>query len=195
MPSTSKSTTSVSLGLRPEDAEDRMQRPHPGEARPASPKRCAPAHRLRPREGADDRRHDLGDHLLRRPARLLDDGDVEVALLVGLDLRLGDRGEPRRLEEALDRLLRRADARPLPLLAPVRRARRQAVHGQRQPPRRGEGLGALIDQPGLDQRVGDELPQVLRRLPLHAGGDFLGEQFEQKVGHGSASGRFRDAAC
>ena len=58
------------------------------------------------------------------------------------------------------------------------------MHGQRQPPRRGEGLGALVDETRLDQRVGDELAQILRRLPLHAGGDFLGEQFEQKVGHG-----------
>ena len=156
MPSTSKRDHLGVLGLRPEGAEDRVQRPDPGEA-PRLRRGRAPAHRLRPRESADDLRHDLGDHLLRRPARLLDHGDVEVALLVGLDLRLLDRGEARRLEEPLDRLLRRADARPLPLLAPVGRARRQPVHGQRQPPRRGEGLGALVDEAGLDQRVGDEL--------------------------------------
>ena len=35
------------------------------------------------------------DHLDRRPARLLDHRDVEVALLVGLHLGLADRLEPR----------------------------------------------------------------------------------------------------
>ena len=51
--------------------------------------------------------------------------------------------------------------------------------------RRGvdEGLGALVDEPGLDQPVGDELAQILGRARLHARGDFLGEEFEQKVGH------------
>jgi hypothetical protein len=66
------------------------------------------------------------------------------------------------------------------------------VHGQRQTARRGEGLGALINETGLDQRVGDELPQVLRRLPLHAGRNLFGEQFEQEVGHGNAGRRESD---
>ena len=44
---------------------------------------------------------------------------------------------------------------------------------QREPPRRDEGLRALVSQIALDQRVGDEPLQVLRRLPLHAGGDFF----------------------
>lgn len=52
-----------------------------------------------------------------------------------------------------------------------------------EPARRGEGPGALIGQPALDQRIGDELLQVLRRLALHAGGDFLGEEFEQEIRH------------
>ena len=54
---------------------------------------------------------------------------------------------------------------------------------QRKAPRRDEALRALIEQVALDQRIGDEPLQVLRRLPLHAGGDFFAEQFEQKVGH------------
>ena len=124
-------------------------------------------------------------------ARLLDDGDVEIALLVRLDLRLGDRGEPGRLEEAVDGAARRTNTRSLPLLPPVRRARRQTVHGERQAPRRHEGLGALIDQPSLDQRIGNELAQILRRLPLHAGGNFFGEEFEEKVGHRSVRAAFR----
>jgi hypothetical protein len=54
---------------------------------------------------------------------------------------------------------------------------------QREAARRGEGLGALIDEAALDERIGDELPQVFRRLALHARGDFLREEFEQKIGH------------
>ena len=50
------------------------------------------------------------------------------------------------------------------------------MHRQRQPPRRREGLRALIGQPGLDQRIGHQPAQILRRLPLHARGNFLGEQ-------------------
>ena len=44
-------------------------------------------------------------------------------------------------------------------------------------------MRALVEQIALDQRVGDEPLEILRRLPLHAGGDFFAEQFEQKVGH------------
>ena len=54
---------------------------------------------------------------------------------------------------------------------------------QRQAPRRDEALRAFIEEIALDQRVGDEALQILRRLPLHAGGDFFGEKFEEKVGH------------
>ena len=149
----------------------------------------APAHRFRPGKVADHRRHQLGDDLLRRAARLRHDGDVEIALLrVGLDLRLVDRGKPGAAQKTLDRLLRRADARALLLLAHVGRARRQPMHGQRQPPRRGEGLGALIGEPGLDQPVGDQPAQILRRLPLHARGNFLGEKFEKQIGHRHLAG-------
>ncbi len=119
----------------------------------------------------------------RRPALLLGDGDVEVALLVGLHLGLIDRREPRGAEEAGDRLLRRADLRTLALLLHVRLLHRHAVHGQRQPPRRHEGPGALIDEAGGDQAVGDHLLEVVGRARLHARRDFFGEQFEQKVGH------------
>ena len=135
--------------------------------------------------------HDLADHLDRRPARLLDHRDVEVALLVGLDLGLVDRLEPGGAQEALDRALGRADARALLLLLHVGLPDRHALHRERQPARRGEGLGALVDQPGLDQPVGDELAQILGRARLHARGDFLGEQFEQKVGHGVTGGGAR----
>ena len=54
---------------------------------------------------------------------------------------------------------------------------------QREAPRGDEALRALVKQIALDKRVGDETFEILRRLPLHAGGDFFAEQFEQKVRH------------
>ena len=72
---------------------------------------------------------------------------------------------------------------PFLLLAHIGLPRRHAVHGKRQPPRRHERLGAVIDEPGVDQPVGDELSQILRRPRLHARRDFFGEKFEQEVGH------------
>ena len=72
---------------------------------------------------------------------------------------------------------------PLLLFLDVRLARRNALHRQRQPPRRREGLGAVVGQARGHQLVGDELLQILRRPRLHARGNFLGEEFEQKVGH------------
>ena len=90
---------------------------------------------------------------------------------------------PARLEEARDRAFGRADARALALFLQVRLPRRHALHGEREPARRRERVRALVDEPGIDQPVGDELLQILRRARLHAGGDFLGEQFEQEIGH------------
>ena len=114
--------------------------------------------------------------------------DVELALLrIGLDLRLLDRGQPGALQEALDRRLGRADARAFALLAHVLPLHGQARDVQRQPARRRKGLGALIEEAALDQRVGDELLQVLRRAALHAGRDFFGEEFEEEIGHCASS--------
>ncbi len=165
------------LGFRPEGRDDRMQRPHPGE--PA----VAPAHRLRPRERAHHLGHDLGNHVDGGAALLLGDGDVEVALLVGLHLGLSDRGQACRAQEAGDGLLRRPHFRTFTLFLQVRLLHRHAVHGQRQPARRRKGLGALVDEPGRHQPVGDHLAQVVGGARLHARGDFFGKQFEQEIGH------------
>jgi hypothetical protein len=126
---------------------------------------------------------DFADHLDRRAARLLDHGDIEVALLVGLHFGFADRFEPGGFEESGDGVVRRADARAFLLLAHVGLARRHAVHGKREPPRRHERLGAVIDEAGIDQPVGHELAQILRRPRLHARGNFFGEKLEQEIGH------------
>ena len=51
------------------------------------------------------------------------------------------------------------------------------------------GLRAFIGEAGLDQRVGDQCAQIIRRLLLHAGGDFFREKFEQKFRHQGTPGR------
>ncbi len=121
------------LGLRPERRDDRMQRPHPLQR--ARPRRAlAPAHRLWPREGADDDRQHLGEHVDRRAPGLFDQRDIEVALLrVLLDRRLGKRGKPCAAQKARDRIVGRADPRPLLLLLEVGLARGNALHRQREP--------------------------------------------------------------
>ena len=80
--------------------------------------------------------------------------------------------------------VRRADARAFLFFLDVGLARRHAMHRQRQPARRGEGLGALVDEAGRHQPVGDDLLQILGGARLHARGDFLGQEFKQEVGHG-----------
>ncbi len=54
---------------------------------------------------------------------------------------------------------------------------------QRQAPRRHVSLRALVGQIAIDERVGHQALQVVRRLALHARGDFFAEQFEKEIGH------------
>ena len=89
----------LGAGLAGEDAEDRVQRADPAQGA------VAPAHRLRPGEVADDRLDGLGDDLGGGAAGAVDDGEEDVALLVGADLELVA-GEAGGAEEALDRLRR-----------------------------------------------------------------------------------------
>ena len=166
------------FGLRPKCRDDRMQRAHPSEP-PA-----APAHGLRPGKRAHDLRHHLADHINRRPALLLDHRHVEVALLgILLDLGLADQRQAGRFEEAGDRAFGRADARALLLFLDVRLAHQHAVHRQREPARRREGLGAFVDEAGRHQPVGDHFLQIVGGARLHARGDFLRQKFKQEVGH------------
>ena len=77
----------------------------------------------------------------------------------------------------------RADARTFSLLAHVRLRGGQAEDMQRQAPGRNVGLRALVGQIAVDERVGDQALQIVRRLALHARGDFFAEQFEKEIGH------------
>ncbi len=87
------------------------------------------------------------------------------------------------LRKPCDGRLRPADARPFALFFQVGLPRGNAVHGQRQPPRRRECLGAFIDEALGHKLVGDHAAQIVRRLRLHPRGNFFGEKFEKKIGH------------
>ena len=156
-----------------------MQRAHPAQRIRARGGR-APAHGFRPGEALDDRRQDFRQHVERRPAGPLDDGDVELALALGvfLDLRLIDAGEAGAFQKAQQGLFGRANARTLALLARVGLAGGQAGDVQGETAGRREGGRALVEHAARDQRVGDEFLEVGRRLRLHARGNFLGEQFK-----------------
>ncbi len=160
-----------------------MQRPHPLQrARPC--RALAPAHRFRPRESSDDHRQHVGEHVQRGAAGLFDQRNIEITLLrIALDLCLFQRRKTGGFEKALNCSFRAADPRSPALFLQVRLPRRNAVHRQRQPPRRRERLGAFIDQPFGHQPVGHHAAQVIRRLRLHPRGNFFGEKFEEKFGH------------
>jgi hypothetical protein len=55
---------------------------------------------------------------------------------------------------------------------------------KRKTPRRHMRDRTFVEEATLDERIGDEALQLLGRPPLHSGGDFLAEEFEQKIGHG-----------
>src|SRR5215467_8421565 len=170
------------LGFWPESRDNGMQWPHPSE-RTRLLRLLAPTHRFRPGKCLHHFRDDLGDHLDRGPARLLDQRQVKVALLVGHDLGFADRFQPGGPQEALNGAFGRAYARPFLFLLHVGLAHRDALDRERETAGGDEGLGAFIKEPGADEGVGDTLAQILGRTRLHARRNFLREQFEQKIGH------------
>jgi hypothetical protein len=100
-----------------------------------------------------------------------------------MDMELLHR-QPGRAQEPIERLLRGADLGALAVLAQGRAFGGKPLDRQHQPPGRGKGAGMGIGQTALDQTVGDQLAQILGGAALHARGDFLGEEFDQDIGHG-----------
>jgi hypothetical protein len=119
--------------------------------------------------------------------------DVEIALLVFLYFRLVDGFQAGALQETVNRLFRRTDPRAFLFLAPVGLTRRQADHRERDPPRRGKRFRAFVHEAARNQRVRDELLEILLGLRLHPRRDLFGEQFEKKVGHALRPERRLDA--
>jgi hypothetical protein len=80
------------FGIDAEGRDDGVQRPHPLQ-RAGSRRARAPAHRFRPRKRAHDHRQHIGEHVQRGAAGLLDQRDIEIALLrIALDFGLIERG-------------------------------------------------------------------------------------------------------
>ena len=175
-------------GFSAEDTDDRLQGTHPLEGA------RAPAHRLRPRELGQHRRDHLGDDLGGGAAGLFDAGDVEIALFrIRDDRRLVERGEARRLEEALNGLLRCSDSRPLALLADRRRGGRHTLDDEREAARRGVAAGRPAAQALGGKSLGHQLPQVFAGALLHARGNLFGQQLEEEFGHEGWSFGMRDS--
>ena len=76
-------------------------------------------------------------------------------------------------------------ARTLALLADRERGVGEALDGEGQAARRGEGGGVGVGQAAGDEAVGDEALEVVGGPRLHPGRDFLGEELEQEVRHRS----------
>ncbi len=55
---------------------------------------------------------------------------------------------------------------------------------KRKPARSSEVSRAFMTEPLFAQTLQNEPLQIFRRLGLHAGRNFLGKKFEQKIGHG-----------
>jgi hypothetical protein len=170
----------VGARLIRKDAQDRLQGPHPAQrSRP-------PTHGFRPWEFPDHTRHDLGDDVAGRATRPFDHGEKHLALLVGAGLQLVAR-QPGTAHEALDRGLGRIGARTAAFFAGGRRLRAERFKRQNQAPRRRKNARAGIGQPRRDQAVGHKPLQIFGGARLHPGWNFLGEQFEEKIGHGATS--------
>ncbi len=156
-----------------EHAQDPPQRPHPAQGQPP------PLHRLGPGEIAHDGLDHLGDDLWRRPALARQAGEPHP---VPLDQLVA--GQARRAQKAVDGRVRRAHAGAFALLMAVSLRRGQPLDHQGQAARaceRGQGLG---QEPGFRQAFARHPLQITRGLGLHTRRDFLGQQFEQQLGHG-----------
>ena len=177
------------LRLRPEGAEDGAERAHPAEARCAlrvvpGERRIggrgarAPAHRFRPGESADHRRHRLGDDRppprgpASSPARRRNRPSSGRIAIFAWSIEASP--APRRKPSIA---FSGAPTRG-PFFSSVTSAERAVSPCTVSASRRGvdERLRALIGEPGVDQRIGHQPAQILRRLPLHARRNFLGEQ-------------------
>ncbi len=134
----------------------------------------ARAHRPLPREVANDARDDIANDLRRRPSGHLAHREMELGIADRAHLALGERGQSRRLEEALDRLLGRAQTRTLALLEEIRLPFRQAVHDERQPPRRHMRLRVAEREAGLIEFFRHQALEVVRRARLHARRNLFG---------------------
>ena len=127
------------------------------------------AHRFRPRQIEHDGEQQVRQDRGGRGAGAADRREIEHALagIAALALRQGDAG---RFEEAVDGVLRRADARTAPLLDRIRLHRRQIGNDQDQSPRRDEALRLGGVETGAGELVTGETLQIpAARVCIRAG--------------------------
>ncbi len=80
--------------------------------------------------------------------------------------------------------MRRIGARPLAFLNRILGLGVQPFDGEHEAARRGVHASAFIGEARINEAIGDHHAQIIRRLRLHAGGNFLGEEFKQEFRHG-----------
>ena len=157
-------------------AKDTVQRADPAQG-PGPP-----THRFRPGEIAHGAFQHLCHDLCRVAARLFDHRKEHAAFLfVPLDQVFARHTGP--AQKAFDGLFRCIDAGAFAFLLQIRRPVRKPIDAQRQTTRRRVGGGPGIGQTGLDQTIRHKTLEIIRRLALHARGDFFGKKLDQKVRH------------
>ena len=142
----------------------------------------APAHGFWPGKFSYDIGQQFGHHIGCGAARFLDCGDVELALLVVLNRELIEL-QSGGFQEAINGGLWRIGAGAFAFFAHIGGLGVQAFDGQHEAAWRGVGLRAFIGEASINQAVGDHSLQIFRRPGLHAGGNFLGEEFDQEFRH------------
>ena len=160
-----------------------LQRAHPAQAL-GRLRGGAPAHRLGPGKGADDRRDRLGEHGGGLAAGLVHHREPPAVAV--FELVPGQAGLA---QETVERLARRRGARALGLLGGRRGFVRQIARDQREAARGGIGDDRAGFDAGLRQFGGEQPREIIARLRLHPRRDFLRAEFEQEVGHNSSPAR------
>ncbi len=158
-----------------EQGNDRMQWPHPAQARGARGLR-APTHRLGPLKIADDGGDRLGQHIGGGPPRSVDHREPNAVAVLQLVL-----APPRLAQESVERLLRRRGFRPFQFFAHRLGRGGQAAGDQREAARCRVSRDPVMAQPRQSQRFGHHPREIIARLGLHPRRDFLGQEFKEKV--------------
>lgn len=164
-----------------EQRDDALQRADPAQAFGAGGG-VAPAHRLGPRERADDRGDRLGQHGGGGAAGLFGDREQRAAAIDQLLAR-----EAGLTEEPFERLRGGRRLGALHLFGDGGGLDRQVARDQRQAARRRIGDERAGGDAGLGELSGEQLGEILACLGLHPCRDFFGAEFKKEIGHARRS--------
>ena len=143
---------------------------------------AGPAHGFRPGKRINGFRQNFRQQVNALRTLLLDHREVERPLPGLADFRLVP-GDAVAAQETLHRPVGRIGAGSPAFLGNIRGFCRQAVDHQREAARRREYPGGIERQPRLLEAAGHQPLQVLGGPGLHAGGNFLGQDFQEKFRH------------